>query len=86
MTKVAMIEKGDICERNTGSLDLEPSVLSIEQSLKLFTMLQWSYGILLWELVTRGSLPYPGVANSGVKQLLESGRRLDKPNYVNDTV
>ena len=83
---MAMIEKGDICERNTGSLDLEPGALSIEQPLKLFTMLQWSYGILLWELVTRGSPPYPGVANSEVKQLLESGQRLDKPNYVNDTV
>jgi len=54
--------------------------------LTYIPLLQWSYGILLWELVTRGSVPYPGLANSEVKELLESGRRLDKPTYVDDIV
>lgn len=39
----------------------------------------WSYGILLWELVTRGSSPYPGVAAQNLFNLLQDGYRMERP-------
>ena len=39
----------------------------------------WSYGILLWELVTLGSTPYPGVTPERLFQLLQTGYRMEKP-------
>ncbi|XP_067929822.1 hepatocyte growth factor receptor-like [Watersipora subatra] len=40
----------------------------------------WSYGVTLWELLTRGSSPYPGVSNYHIKEYVISGKRLDKPS------
>ena len=43
----------------------------------------------MWELLTRGSSPYPGVSNYYVKDYVDSGLRLDRPSscppimYVN---
>ena len=39
----------------------------------------WSYGILLWELVTLASTPYPGVTPERLFQLLQTGYRMEKP-------
>ena len=33
----------------------------------------WSFGILLWELVTKGSLPYPGMTNKQVCEAVIEG-------------
>ncbi|CAH1793779.1 unnamed protein product [Owenia fusiformis] len=41
----------------------------------------WSYGIVLWELMTRGSSPYPGVANFQVKDYISQGHRMSKPEH-----
>lgn len=40
----------------------------------------WSFGILLWELVTLGAVPYPGIAVQDLFKLLKEGYRMDKPN------
>lgn len=40
----------------------------------------WSFGILLWELVTLGTAPYPGIAVQDLFKLLKGGYRMDKPN------
>lgn len=40
----------------------------------------WSFGILLWELVTLGAVPYPGIAIQDLFKLLKEGYRMDKPN------
>ena len=39
----------------------------------------WSFGILLWELVTKGSLPYPGMTNEQVLQAVPQGYRMPIP-------
>lgn len=39
----------------------------------------WSYGIVLWELVTTGASPYPGIAGQNLFHLLKSGYRMEKP-------
>ncbi|XP_060872661.1 proto-oncogene tyrosine-protein kinase receptor Ret-like isoform X1 [Metopolophium dirhodum] len=40
----------------------------------------WSFGILLWELVTLGAVPYPGIIVQDLFKLLKEGYRMDKPN------
>ncbi|XP_044753291.1 ALK tyrosine kinase receptor isoform X2 [Coccinella septempunctata] len=39
----------------------------------------WSYGVLLWEIMSMGYMPYTGCANREVMQLVTSGGRLDPP-------
>ena len=39
----------------------------------------WSFGILLWELVTKGSLPYPGMTNQQVCEAVIEGYRMPEP-------
>ncbi|KAF2356358.1 Serine-threonine/tyrosine-protein kinase catalytic domain [Trinorchestia longiramus] len=41
----------------------------------------WSFGILLWEIVTLGSTPYPGMSAEEVMKKIKSGYRLEKPSY-----
>jgi serine/threonine protein kinase len=39
----------------------------------------WAFGILLYEVLTRGALPYPGVQNKDVAGLLKEGYRMPCP-------
>ncbi|XP_026817639.1 tyrosine kinase receptor Cad96Ca [Rhopalosiphum maidis] len=41
----------------------------------------WSFGVLMWEIVTLGSTPYPGVAAADVMKRIRDGYRLDKPQH-----
>lgn len=41
----------------------------------------WSYGVLVWELLTRGVIPYPHLENAEILYHLKKGRRLDQPKY-----
>ncbi|XP_067007644.2 leukocyte tyrosine kinase receptor isoform X2 [Anabrus simplex] len=40
----------------------------------------WSFGVLLWEVMSLGYMPYTGCANREVMQLVTSGGRLEPPN------
>lgn len=42
----------------------------------LFLCSQWSFGVTMWEIVSRGRTPYPGVHNHELLDLLLSGHRL----------
>ena len=39
----------------------------------------WSFGILLWELVTKGREPYPGMTNQQVHEAVPQGYRMPEP-------
>ena len=43
----------------------------------------WAYGVLLWEVLTYGKVPYIGVPAAtsfqGLTEYLQAGERLEKP-------
>ncbi|XP_044018500.1 tyrosine kinase receptor Cad96Ca isoform X2 [Aphidius gifuensis] len=41
----------------------------------------WSFGVLIWEIVTLGSTPYPGMAAAEVMKKIKEGYRLDRPEH-----
>merc|ERR1711923_633697 len=41
----------------------------------------WSFGVLMWEIVTLGSTPYPGMSGSEVMKKVREGQRLEKPEH-----
>lgn len=44
----------------------------------------WSFGILLWEIVTMGSSPYPSIALADLYHVLCSGYRMEKTSNCSD--
>ena len=41
--------------------------------------IQWSYGIVLWEIFTYGGQPYEGLENTEIGKYLKEGWRLERP-------
>ena len=39
----------------------------------------WSFGIVLYEIITYGSIPYPDLSNANVKQQIQQGYRMPRP-------
>lgn len=79
----------DIYERDYYSSDNKKSKLPVKwmalESLENGTYNRktdvWSYGVVLWELFTRGVNPYPTVDNWDMPKYLKLGRRMEKPDY-----
>ncbi|XP_065663218.1 uncharacterized protein LOC136085753 isoform X3 [Hydra vulgaris] len=46
----------------------------------------WAYGIVLFEIVTLGSTPYPAISNRELILLLKSGYRMDKPDNCSEAL
>ncbi|KJE95828.1 TKL protein kinase [Capsaspora owczarzaki ATCC 30864] len=44
----------------------------------------WAFGVLMWEVMSAGVLPYKGVDSKAIVQFLESGQRLSRPPLCND--
>ncbi|NWR30243.1 ROS1 kinase, partial [Tachuris rubrigastra] len=44
----------------------------------------WAFGILVWETLTLGQQPYPGLSNTEVLHHVRSGGRLESPNSCPD--
>ena len=49
-------------------------------SLKM-NFLQWSFGVLLWEIITRGVVPYSNIDQRYQLTHLKRGGRLSKPEH-----
>ncbi|CAF1162710.1 unnamed protein product [Adineta ricciae] len=54
---------------------------SIESSKYTIQSDVWSFGILLWELMSRGKTPYPGIDNADIFTYVKHGYRLPQPTY-----
>uniref|UniRef100_A0A1A9WI57 Protein kinase domain-containing protein n=1 Tax=Glossina brevipalpis TaxID=37001 RepID=A0A1A9WI57_9MUSC len=46
----------------------------------------WSYGILLYEIVTLGSAPYPSITTNRLLNFLKAGHRMEKPNNCSQEI
>ncbi|XP_071787274.1 uncharacterized protein [Asterias amurensis] len=44
----------------------------------------WSYGILLWEIVTLGARPYPAMSAKTMIKELQNGYRMPKPSHCQE--
>ena len=64
--------------------ELYIDVWLITLSYALCVVIQWSYGVLLWEIFTRGATPYPGVNNYEIQDHLKLGQRLSQPESCPD--
>ncbi|XP_019616545.1 PREDICTED: fibroblast growth factor receptor 4-like [Branchiostoma belcheri] len=46
----------------------------------------WSFGVLLWEIVTLGATPYPGMTSRQVMGYVKHGYRMEKPPHCDDKI
>ncbi|XP_070549483.1 fibroblast growth factor receptor 4-like [Ptychodera flava] len=44
----------------------------------------WSFGVVVWEIVTLGNTPYPGMSAKEVIEYLKKGSRMVRPKYCNE--
>lgn len=51
-----------------------------------FSFISWSFGILLWEIFTLGSSPYPNINVTGIIHSIQSGVRNEKPLLASNTI
>ncbi|CAF0972266.1 unnamed protein product [Rotaria sordida] len=54
---------------------------SIESSKYTIQSDVWSFGVLLWELMSRGRTPYSGIDNADIYTYIKHGYRLQQPTY-----
>lgn len=54
--------------------------------LNVLLLTQWSFGVLLWELMTRGAPPYSDVNSFDITVFLLQGRRLLQPEFCPDAL
>ena len=57
---------------------------SIEHNLYTTKSDVWSFGVLLWEIVTIGNMPYPRVPVNLMLSKLLNGYRMEKPLKCSD--
>ena len=46
----------------------------------------WSFGVLFWEILSRGQEPYPIIENKFILEHIKAGNRLPKPNNCSDSL
>ena len=46
----------------------------------------WSFGVLAWEIFSKGGTPYQGMTNTRARELIDSGYRMPAPEGTPDEV
>eukprot|EP00088_Acartia_fossae_P059822 TRINITY_DN7150_c0_g1_i1.p1 TRINITY_DN7150_c0_g1~~TRINITY_DN7150_c0_g1_i1.p1 ORF type:complete len:868 (+),score=211.06 TRINITY_DN7150_c0_g1_i1:62-2665(+) len=46
----------------------------------------WSYGVLAWEIFSKGGTPYQGMTNTRARELIDSGYRMPAPDGTPDEI
>ena len=46
----------------------------------------WSFGIVIYELLTKGAMPYPGMTNGQVLEAVDQGYRMPSPDNCPDAL
>ncbi len=69
--------------KKTGSGMLPIKWMAIESMTRQTYTTQtdvWSFGVLLYEIVTKGGIPYPTMDSRDILKYLQDGKRLERPN------
>ncbi|XP_033335308.2 uncharacterized protein LOC117225703 [Megalopta genalis] len=77
-------ENGEVIETRHGRNALPIRWMAPESLIySLFTTKTdvWSFGILMWEIVTLGSTPYPDMTAREVMRNVQNGYRLERPSH-----
>ena len=53
-------------------------------AMPVVTVSQWSFGVVLWEIMTKGRTPYEDVLPDDMLAHLTSGHRLQQPKSCPD--
>ena len=82
--KIANFESAQIIHKGSSmvAVDLPIKWMAPESMLhNIFTVKSdvWSYGVVLYEIVTYGRSPYPGLTNTQVVELVRQGYRMSRP-------
>lgn len=55
--------------------------------LLLFALVgRWSFGVLLYEIVTLGATPYPAIGADQLLKILNTGYRMEKPRHCHPSL
>jgi hypothetical protein len=58
--------------------------LSFTNTIWKSSLFSWSFGILMFEIITLGGSPYPGVQPDDMLSHLEQGNRMEQPDNCPD--
>ncbi|KAI0225858.1 Proto-oncogene tyrosine-protein kinase receptor Ret [Lamellibrachia satsuma] len=82
-----MGSEGGYQKRSSGKLPLKWLALETLRGYVHTTYSDvWSYGVLLWEIVTMGSCPYSDIALADLYTVLSNGYRMEQPRNCSDEI